>query len=181
MTTRAWACVALLGVLSSGVARAETGAEATTAAAPHPLLREAADTMHHMGMRSDHIRRQLMKARGSHDDKRARCLDDKLSQAHALERMAADEHARLRAALSGGHQAAADARSARLAAYADASRRVLQEARACSGVSKRVRMPTTYRVRMIAPPLPPVGCVCPAATERTRATRPCLRRCVPSG
>lgn len=170
---RAWACAALLvaAVLSSGVAQADAAVTAEQARR-HPLVRRAADAVYQTGMRSDHIRRQLMRARGSKDGKRARCLDDKLSQAHAVERLTAREQSAIMAALLGGRLSAAEARSARVEAYETRSKLILQQAHACSGVSKRVRMPTTYRVRMIAPPLPP---------ERPVTTRPCRRLCAPSG
>ena len=66
------------------------------------------------------------------------------------------EERRIRTALAKGHTHAAQARFSRLKIYQERSRLLYEEARVCaSPISRRIRMETGYRVRIIKPALPP--------------------------
>jgi hypothetical protein len=108
-----------------------------------------------MSMRSERVHRLLRDARRRRHAAVARCLDGKLSEAHAMERQALRELARLSSATQASRSPAPHA--ARLAAFAERSEAVVAEANNCgSKARRRARLPTGYSVRMIAPRLPPL-------------------------
>jgi hypothetical protein len=82
----------------------------------------------------------------------ARCLNEKLSQLHALERLAQrDSEAIENADKNGGLTGAFMVRLVRLHGLSQA---LLEAANRCrTPISRRVRLPTTYRVRAFEPPL----------------------------
>ncbi|MBW2455091.1 MAG: hypothetical protein JRI68_11300 [Deltaproteobacteria bacterium] len=110
-----------------------------------------------MSLRSDHIFRWLRVARGNKDLPRSRCLDRKVSEAHAAERQGRQALAAIRGAVRQGAAGYAH-HLARLQRFADRSNQLMAAAHRCGQkVSRRQRLPTTYRVRMVEPKLPPVN------------------------
>ncbi len=147
-------------VLSLGIARSDSSGETTSDAAAARIRRQAVaaadEAVAVMAVRGDHVQRWLGEARAKGQKRRAACLDDLLSQAHAVERLGRDELGWMqRAAL---REAAAElfaARVARVELYAERSQQLLAEAQACGGkVSRRQRAPTGYVVRKVEPRLP---------------------------
>ena len=105
-----------------------------------------------MSMRSDHVHRWLRDARSRGETVRARCLDDKLSQLHAAERLALPE---VRRALSAAaRQDVTELYLGRLEHLASRSGALYAEAGWC-GRAPVVRLPTRTEVRVYVPRLPP--------------------------
>ncbi len=158
-------CAAL--VLWCGTALAETGEPSpakgspsrteTRASRSQAALQTAKAQVSWMSLRSDHIFRWLRVARGHKDLPRSRCLDQKVSEAHAVERQGRQELAAIRAAVRKGGEGYAH-HLARLKRFAVRSNRLMTAAHRCGQkVSHRQRLPTTYRVRMVEPKLPVVN------------------------
>jgi hypothetical protein len=156
-------CAAL--VLWCGAAEAEGAASSPSKAAPSQT--EAATTsgksaiqtakaqVSWMSLRSDHIFRWLRVARGQGDLRRSRCLDRKVSEAHAVERQGREELAAIRRAVKQGGEPYGH-HLARLQRFANRSNQLMAAAHRCGQqVSRRLRLPTTYRVKMLEPKLPP--------------------------
>ena len=126
----------------------------TPAARSQAAIQAAKAQLSWMSLRSDHIFRWLRVARGQGDFRRSRCLDRKVSEAHAVERLGRQElQAIRRAAKQGdghyGHHLA------RLQRFGDRSNQLMAAAHRCGQkVSRRQRLPTTYRVKVIPPQLP---------------------------
>jgi hypothetical protein len=163
--------------LSAASAWAETGhtppkerpATTKTAPAKRPVdarIVRAAELAGAIELRSDHVRRWLLAARRDGDDKRSRCLDDMLSQLHASERAGRAEQRAISAAVHGDRDLDAHARVTRLTSAAEHSEGLLATASACGrAVSRRVRMPTQYTVKVIVPQLPPDATIPTLASE----------------
>jgi hypothetical protein len=117
---------------------------------------QAAAWVSNMSIRSDQVRKLLMKARGNQQLTQVRCLDGLLSQAHAVERLGRRTQRSIELALARGLRQRAEAHGARLAVYESRSQGLLEEANHCvTPVSRRVRVPSGYTVRVIPPRLPP--------------------------
>ncbi len=109
-----------------------------------------------MSLRSDHVFRWLRVARGQRDLRRSRCLDRKLSETHAVERQGRIELRAIRRAAKLGVDTFAP-HLIRLKRFAARSNELMASAHRCGQkVSRRQRLPTTYRVRVVEPRLPKV-------------------------
>jgi hypothetical protein len=107
-----------------------------------------------MSLRSDHIFRWLRVARGQGNARRSRCLDGKLSEAHAVERQGRNELKAIQRSAKLGSDRFGPSLT-RLRRFATRSNQLMASAHRCGQkVSRRRRLPTEYRVRMVAPPLP---------------------------
>lgn len=107
-----------------------------------------------MSFRADRIHNWLRDARGKGRVARSRCLDDKLSMAHALERQGHGELAAVQRAVT--RELPSKPHLVRIGAMAEQSAKLVARAGECGKtVSRRARTPTEYRVRVIAPRLPP--------------------------
>ena len=132
--------------------RADEVATASSTSIAAELVR-ARDALAATGLRSDQIQRWLGEARRARDGQRAQCLHRVLSQAHAAERD-------LDATLGAAEQAASDPGSfelhrERLRVVGLRSEALLGEASTCGRAPpRRASVPTSYEVRMKAPPLP---------------------------
>jgi len=158
-------CAALVLVCGSvqaeAAAPARSNGSATSRGAQttdhQATLRSARAQVSWMSLRSDHVFRWLRKARAEGDHRRARCLDRKVSEAHAVERLGRKELGAVRRAVRAGKEGYAH-HLARLQRFADRSNQVMAAAHRCGQkVSRRQRLPTVYRVRMVEPELPPVS------------------------
>jgi hypothetical protein len=117
----------------------------------HAAVKRARAFTTWMAVRSDRVQRWLWKAR--FEDKRTQraCLSRSLSQLHAIERMGRASRRAIEAAvrvngLTGYHMV-------RLVHLHDASQAQLEMADRCRRkISRRVRMPTQYSVRVLARP-----------------------------
>jgi hypothetical protein len=140
-------------VLCAGVARSDADGDTARRA----LVAAADDAVGVMALRGDHVQQWLREARAKRYKRRAACLDDHLSQVHAVERLARAELGWLsRAVQRDVPDEALRARARRVELYAARSRDLLADAKACSGrLSRRQRVPTGYEVRLREPPLPP--------------------------
>lgn len=122
---------------------------------PNPAVKRARAFTGWMAFRSDQVHRWLRKARSRRELARARCLDDKLTELHAIERLGRSDERAIEAAvrvngLTGHHMV-------RLVHLHDASQARLEDAGRCGkNISRRVPMPTTYHVRAFKPRLPVV-------------------------
>lgn len=121
----------------------------------NPAVKRARAFTGWMAFRSDRVHTWLRKARSRGDHRRARCLDDKLTELHAIERLGRSDERAIEAAvrvdgLTGHHMV-------RLVHLHDVSQARLEEAGRCGKtISQRVRMPTSYHVRVFKPSLPVV-------------------------
>jgi hypothetical protein len=112
------------------------------------VLRRARERAASLTLVSGRIQNWLRESRGKRQAARSRCLDPLLSQAHAGERQGQTELAALEQLPDGE---ARERRILRLDYIVNRSRQILTEANACGKrVSKRTRVPTTYRVRLLA-------------------------------
>jgi hypothetical protein len=147
-------------VLLLGTARSDSDAEGTSSDDAARIRRQAVvaadEAVAVMALRGDHVQRWLGEARAKGQKRRAACLDDMLSQVHAVERLARDELGWMtRAQIRGAEVELFPPRLARVAVYTQRSQGLLGEAQACGGkVSRRQRMPTGYEVRRVEPRLP---------------------------
>ena len=124
-------------------------------AATQRTAKRAADLAHDVRRRGDRIQHMLRDARSNKNGKRVRCLDDKLSQIHALERVAARESSAVRGALRKGIRNVVTWRMTRIHAVALRAAEVSDEARACGAtIRRRATASSGYRVRMVRPNLP---------------------------
>ena len=139
-------CVVL--VLSGGL-RAEQGGGSRESehARNDSAVRRASEAVASLSLRADRVHVWLREARNRRQTARSRCLDPLLSQAHAVERQGAIELALLERAQPnelGAHMQ-------RIGNIVARSRQILAQANVCGKVvSRRVRAPTQYRVRLLA-------------------------------
>jgi hypothetical protein len=133
----------------------------------HPDVQRATLLTTRMAIRSDRAQTWLAQARGKGKRARAACLDDKLSQLHALERLASEDARAIRVAAARGVTAAH--RLIRLETLHGTSKKLYARAARCGKpVSRRVRMRTTCHVKVHRPALPGE----PAYPQRTQSQRP---------
>jgi hypothetical protein len=147
------ACTFLFAALA--LATTHAGAESPAPTVRPALAAQAArasSLLHEMSMRSDHAHAWLREARARGEFVRARCLDEKLNQLHALERVALPEMQRARAVTARGGSAASQL--VRLENLATRSQQLHREAGWC-GRTPIARLPTRTTVRVYVPRLPP--------------------------
>lgn len=145
-------------VLASDAAASSPGAK-TSQSAPTPTAAERADrALGTVEVRAIQVQRWLREARSHENAPRIRCLDRLLSQAHAVERQARVEERRVGRAAERGAREVVGRGLARLELFEKRSRFVVEEAYWCGKKrSRRVKVPTGYRVRVIKPKLPNVS------------------------
>lgn len=139
-------CVVL--VLSGGL-RAEPsgGARENEHARSDSEVRRAREAVASLSIRADRVHLWLREARNRRQTARSRCLDPLLSEMHAIERQGALELAVLERA----EQNELGAHLQRIDNIVARSRQVVAKANVCGKVvSRRVRAPTQYRVRLLA-------------------------------
>jgi hypothetical protein len=161
-------CAAL--VVMGASAAAETSDGAPRAVAPagerradHATVQRAAGLVTRMAIYSDHVQVWLRDARGKAKRGRAACLDDKLSQLHAAERLAQADARAIAEAEDGAH------RMVRLKTLHASAKKLYVAAGECGKkVSRRVRMRTTYQVKVYRPSLPGEPGDLPRSSQTTR-------------
>ena len=149
-------CVALVLLCASAFADTAGGyaPEPDDNFEKHPAVQRARAFTMWMAVRSDSVQQHLWEARFRRETERMQCLDRRLSQLHAIERSGRSSQLAVEAAvradgLTGSHMV-------RLVHLHDASRRHLRAAEQCGqSVSKRVRLPTRYTVRVVREPVLP--------------------------
>lgn len=146
-------------LLLAGDALASSPRAEPSQSAPPPTATERADrALGTIEVRSIRVQRWLREARSHQDAARTRCLDRLLSQAHAVERQARVETKRVSHAAEHGVEAAVGRGLKRLELFEERSRVIADEAYWCGKKrSRRPKVPTGYRVRVIKPKLPPLS------------------------
>lgn len=140
-------------------------------------LQRARDLASWTGIRADTVQRLLRDSRLLRDDARATCLDEALSQLHAVERQAVAAEALIRDAALAGSDRRIGAQMARMQVLSERSRLGLAKAESCGReVSERVRMRTGYTVRVFAPSLPDDDLVQAPTPVTAPRRRPAPRR-----
>ena len=118
-------------------------------------LQRADDLASWVGIRAEQAQRLLRDSRVNRDDARAICLDEILSQLHAIERQSLVTEAQIREAAAADSDRRIGAHMSRMQVLSERSRQLVAKAEACGkNISRRVRMPTGYSVKMFAPSLP---------------------------
>ncbi len=146
-------CAAL--VLFSLPADTASAADKDVHGSLHSAVKRARAFTGWMAFRSHQTHTMLRKARSKKRTRLAGCLNDKLTQLHAIERVGHRDRRAIEAAvridgLTGHHMV-------HLVGLHDASQAVFVAASECGKkVSRRVRLPTAYRVRVFKPTLPAV-------------------------
>jgi hypothetical protein len=92
---------------------------------------EARATVSQMALRSERIFKLLREARNEGDDKKAQCIDDVLSQAHALERRGEAEAEGIAQAAKSGDDDTVEWRSKRLRVLSNQSIDLVTHASRC--------------------------------------------------
>lgn len=153
-----WGAALLSTLLLAGDAVASSPGQEASERAPTPTATERAD--HAVGtieVRSIRVQQWLREARAHQNAPRTRCLDRLLSQAHAVERQARVEERRVGFAEKRGAKEVVGLGLMRLSLLDERSRLVADEAYWCGKKrSRRPKVPTGYRVRVIKPKLPVV-------------------------
>lgn len=141
-------------------ARSKAASRATRPAAVKPSpaarARKARQVSDAIRLRSDQVHRWLRAARLSRQHQRGRCLDDLLSQAHAVERLA-DQSQRAMLGASRRHDGHRLRReSSRLRVYETRSQVLIRKAQACGKPAARAhrRGQNVHEVRTRRPRLP---------------------------
>ena len=126
-TLSAIIAILLVATTSQAVTSPARGAETEV---PRYLQRGEALTRN-MALRSDRIHDMLRFARKARKRKASRCLNGKLNQAHAMERMGDEDYIQLRRAASQGDAQTVSQRYARLERFDERSHFIMNEANGC--------------------------------------------------
>lgn len=169
------ALLSILALPASGDAVAspadENASEQEASERPKTLsaIVQADDQLSVATQRSRRVQQWLRQARAEKNEPRVRCLDRKLSQAHAIERGARRERDAIarsarRSPSTPRQREWLALHQRRLELFVERSGAVADDAYWCGRQAHRqVKLPTTYRVRVIRPPLPSADRVTPSS------------------